>query len=195
MAIITVATVTIQGLSPMTHSHQHSEPKLEGESFDASDKRTWRSKLNVEDGHIVIPAFGMHMSLVSAAKYTKRKIVGQGNATWTAKFSAGVMLMAAPRLDTPLDAVIQIPLSVHTDGVRGSGKRVIKNFPQIPPGWKSTFEVTILDPIITLEIFREMLDTAGIFVGLGQFRPENTGNNGRFKVLDIKWLDNRQLVS
>lgn len=67
-----VATLTITGITPYTQSKQHDEPKLEGESANDYDIRTWRSKLSVEerDGTrtVVIPSHGFHQAVAAAAK-------------------------------------------------------------------------------------------------------------------------------
>lgn len=39
-------SVTIIGTAPLSQSHQHGDPALEGESADDYERRTWRSKLN-----------------------------------------------------------------------------------------------------------------------------------------------------
>ena len=194
-----IATVTISGITPMTQSRQHDEPKLEGESMNDYDIRTWRSKLTVDtrDGKktIVIPVHGVHQCIAAAAKYSKRQIPGQGKATWTAKFTAGISLLDHPALNIDPDSVSAITISANADGVRGSGKRVPRRFPVIPAGWTTTFDVLILDPIITKDVFVEMMELAGIFVGLGQFRPQSGGTNGRFQVKSVKWADNRRLAA
>jgi len=196
---ISVATVTITGITAMTQSHQHGEPEFEQENKDAYDLRTWRLKLNTEvrDGRptIVIPGHGMHQSIAAAAKYSKRQIPGQGKATWTAKFKSGIMMDGHPSLNIDPESVGFISISANTDGIRGSGKRVLRRFPIIPMGWTTTFDVHVLDPIIIEPIFNEMVALAGVFIGLGQFRPENGGTNGRFKVNKIVWADNRQIAA
>lgn len=192
-----IATVTLTGLTPMTHSHQHDTPKLEGESHEDYDIRTWRNKLNISDdgSSVVIPLHGMTQCLVSAAKYSKKQIPGQGKATWTAKFMAGIMLTDSPRLNVDPKSLGCVIISANADGIRGSGKRVPRRFPVIPTGWQTTFQVYILDPIITEQVFAEVMEGAGIFVGLGQFRPEKGGTNGRFKLDKLVWQDNRQLAA
>lgn len=192
-----IATLTLTGISPMTQSRQHDTPKLEGENPNDYDVRTWRNKLNVsEDGAtIVIPAHGVHQCIAAAAKYSKRQIPGQGKATWTAKFTSGITLMENPRLNIDPQSVNSITISANADGVRGSGKRVPRRFPVIPMGWQTTFDVYILDPIITEQVFREMVELAGMFIGLGQFRPQNGGTNGRFKLSHLVWQDNRQIAA
>lgn len=192
-----IATVTITGLSPMTQSRQHDDPKLDGENASDYDIRTWRSKLTLSDDgkSVAIPAAAIHQCLAAAAKYSKRQIPGQGKATWTAKFQAGIMLMGSPSLGIDPAGVTSITISANADGVRGSGKRVPRRFPIIPLGWSATFDVYILDPIVTQDVFREMMEIAGMFVGLGQYRPQNGGTNGRFKMTDLRWQDNRQFAA
>jgi hypothetical protein len=55
--------------------------------------------------------------------------------------------------------------------------------------------VFILDPIITEDVFREMVEIAGMFIGIGRFRPEKGGTNGRFRIKSLVWTDNRSLVA
>jgi hypothetical protein len=180
-----------------SQSRQHDDPKLEGESHEDYDKRTWRSKLNTEviEGleTVVIPAHGLHQCFASAAKYSKRQIPGQGKATWTAKFLGGLMFMGNPSLNINPATVQVVTISANADGVRGSGKRVPRRFP-VMHQWAATFEVIILDPIITQDVFREMVGIAGLFIGIGRFRPEKGGTNGRFTIEELIWEDNRKLV-
>ena len=195
----TVATITIEGQSPLSHSRQHDEPRLEGESHEDYDKRTWMHKLNTATVNgkptVIIPAHGMHQAIIAAAKYSKRQIPGQGKATWTAKFTSGIALIDNPVLNIDPGTVPNIAISANADGIRGSGKRVMRRFPMIAPGWKTTFDVHILDPIITESIFREMIDLAGMFIGIGRFRPEKGGQNGRFLVTKMQWNDQRKLAA
>jgi len=47
----------------------------------------------------------------------------------------------------------------------------------------------IFDDIITEEVFRQVLVSAGLVVGLGRFRPESRGFYGRFAVKSIEWSE------
>jgi hypothetical protein len=191
----TKAVVRIEGQSPLSQSRQHDEQKLEGETHDDYDRRTWRAKLNVADGSVIIPAHGMMQAITAAARYSKRQIPGQGKATWTKKFEAGIVINQDILLNIDPATVGNIVISANADGVRGSGKRVVRRFPIIPPPWFATFEAIVLDPIITEPIFTEMLGLAGVFIGCGRFRPEKGGTNGRFRVADVAWHDARQKVA
>lgn len=193
-----VATLTLASITAYSQSRQHDEPKLEGENHEAYDVRTWRSKLSVasRDGKptVVIPAHGLHQAIAAAAKYSKRQIPGQGKATWTAKFLSGITLFEDPALNIDPASVTSVTISANADGVRGSGKRVPRRFP-ILPEWEATFDVFVLDQIITQDVFREMVEIAGMFIGIGRFRPQNGGTNGRFKIKSLVWQDNRKLVA
>lgn len=193
-----IATITLVGIAPYSQSRDHDEPEMEGESRDAYDKRTWRSKLTVakRDGKntIVVPAHGLHQSIIAAAKYSKRQIPGQGKATWTQKFSSGIAFLEDPALDIDPADVTHVTLSCNADGVRGSGKRVTRRFP-IVPEWQFTTDAYVLDPIVTPEVFREMVEIAGMFIGIGRFRPEKGGTNGRFKIGAMSWADNRRIAA
>lgn len=193
------ALVTLVSQTAYSQSHQHDEPFLEKESHDAYDLRTWRSKMNTatrEDGTrtVVIPAHGMQQAIAASARYAAIKIPGKGAATWTKKFVAGIALVADIDLNVDPATVDFVTISANADGVRGSGKRVRRRFPIIPK-WSATFEVVILDPIITEDIFREVMDGAGMFIGVGRFRPEKGGINGRFSVQHIEWRDDRRLAA
>ena len=194
---MSVAALTLASLSPYSQSRAHEEPKLEKEQHDAYDKRTWRSKLNVGTvagkPTVVIPAHGMHQAIAAAAKYSKRQIPGQGKATWTAKFTAGISIVDSIALGIAPDDVTHIDIHANADGIRGSGKRVMRRFPLVNE-WKATFDVYILDSIITKDVFAEMVEIAGMFIGIGRFRPEKGGTNGRFKIDKLAWEDNRALV-
>jgi hypothetical protein len=196
-----IATLTIEGIANMTHSHRHSAPRLEKEGDEAYENRTWRLKLNTMllNGRptICLPAHGMHQCLVDGAKYSKLKIPGSARSTWTGKFASGIMLMGNCPLNPPHNdpnVVDYIEIFAHSNGVRGSGRRVVRRFPVIPVGWTATFNVHILDPVITRNIFEEIVPYSGIFVGMGQFRPANTGSNGRFVLTNLDWQDNREFV-
>jgi hypothetical protein len=193
-----IARITLSSITPLSQSRQHDEPKMDGERPDDYDKRTWRSKLNtaMRDGKptVVIPAHGLHQAIAAAAKYSKRQIPGQGKATWTAKFTAGITLLEDPAINVDPATVDAVTISANADGTRGSGKRVPRKFPVIPQ-WSATFDVVVLDPIITEVVFREMLEMAGMFIGIGRFRPEKGGTNGRFRIDAIDWKDNRKMAA
>lgn len=187
-----IARLTLKSASPYTQSRKHDDEHLPSEKGSAGadmyDERTWRSKLHVEKGSIVIPAFAIKMALTDGAKYSKEQIPGQGKATWTAKFTSGIAIYDNPPLGLSPDAVRKITISANTDGQRGSGKRVPRRFPQIPE-WQAVVEIEVLDPIITEDVLVRMANLAGKYIGIGQYRPQNGGTNGRFRVVGCEWTE------
>jgi hypothetical protein len=84
--------------------------------------------------------------------------------------------------------VPSITISANPNGVRGDGKRVNRTFPQVP-NWKGTATFVILDDTVTKPVFERHLKEAGRFVGIGRFRPENGGLNGRFEPTEFSYED------
>ena len=194
------ATVTIRGTSPYAQSRMHDTPKLPGEAADAHEERTWMERMHVkilnrgkpsERRTVVIPAASINQAMAAAAKFLNKKIPGQRNSTWTKHFVAGLAVVNDIDLEQRPEDCRRQKINANSDGIRGSGKRVTRSFPTFDD-WEVTFDVMVFDPIITEDIFTEVLNAAGLFVGIGQFRPENLGTNGRWEVIQIKWEDNRQ---
>lgn len=71
--------VSIESITPYSQSRMHDAPKLEKETADAYEKRTWREKATVNaDGEICIPAMALKNCLDSAAKLLGTQIPGKG---------------------------------------------------------------------------------------------------------------------
>jgi hypothetical protein len=181
--------ISLKSIAPYTQSRQHHTPKLEKETADAYEERTWREKCTVDaQGFVCIPAIAFKQAFDRAAKMLSLQIPGRGKATYTKHFTAGVMAPENLRLPVRRDDVERIAINANADGVRGSGKRVRRYFPQIP-AWAGVLEVYIIDETITREVFERHAREAGMLVGVGQYRPENGGTNGRFLCESFDWQD------
>lgn len=181
------ATIKITSASPLTQSRKHDAPKLEKELADAYEQRTWKMKAHVNtEGQVEIPAFSIKCAVTAAAKYMGDQIPGKGKSTWTKKFQCGLLIPANPVTDKTAADITPVTINANSDGVRGSGKRVFRTFPQLLK-WSATFDVLICDEIITREVLERYLTAAGQFIGIGQYRPENGGTNGRFSVEIVRF--------
>lgn len=179
----------LKSASAYSQSRAHVTEKLEKESHDDFEKRTWREKCHVDDnGNIVIPGMSFKMSLDKAASFLGHKIPGKRNATYTKHFLAGVLVLDNPVIQPLMtkDDVEDEPLYVNADGVRGSGKRVWRHFPLIRE-WAAEVTFYIADETITKDVFEQHLREAGKFIGIGRFRPERGGFKGRFEVAGTQW--------
>jgi hypothetical protein len=173
--------------SPYSQSKHHMTEKLDKENNEDFEKRTWKEKCNVtDDGFIFIPPMSFSKCIQHAAKHLSIAIPGEGKAKYTKHFESGILVTEGLKLPIRKEDVKGEWLFVPSDGVRGGGKRVSKCFPLITE-WKGTVKFIILDNKITQEVFTRVIKEAGILIGIGRFRPCNTGYYGRFNVEEIKW--------
>ncbi|WP_424138624.1 hypothetical protein [Roseomonas chloroacetimidivorans] len=184
-------TATIQGISPYSPS-RYVDPSLKkaGEKHDEFDQRIWREKAHTDaQGRIVIPFMSFKKALDGAARLTPRKIKGRGQQTYGAQFKSGVLLTEPLTLPVLASEVRgETFMCSSTGDSRGVGGRVPRTFPMIDE-WGGTLTFYIVNPTIDRETFATYLREAGQFIGIGRFRPENGGVNGRFKVDATEWAE------
>lgn len=187
------ATVRLSSISPYSQSRAHITPKLmdkDGNVIEGAndyERRTWRERLHVnEEGLIFIPPMAFKNCLSEAAKFLSESVPGKGKATWTKHFEAGVLVVTPLVLSLKKDDCPSEDLFVPSDGRRGGGSRVWKQFPIIHK-WDGEVEFLVLDDRITPPVFEKHIKTGGSLIGIGRFRPRNNGFYGRFEVKGIKW--------
>ena len=155
--------------------------------------RTWREKCTVDArGQVAIPSMAMKQCIDTAAYKLGIKVPNRRGATYKNFFASGFFAnsdvpIANGKALTKADAVM-VSINANADGVRGSGKRVRRRFPEFAK-WAGVAEFTITDDIITPEIFETHVKASGLIVGVGRFRPENGGRNGRFRAVKFEWND------
>ena len=186
-----IASCHLEGISPYSQSKHYVVPKL-GDGKESSgdyEDRTWRERLHVdESGHVFIPPMAFKNCIAEGAKYLGIQIPGKGKSNYTKHFEAGVLVTDPLVLPIKKDDVPKESVFVPSDGRRGGSSRVTKHFGVIHK-WSGVVPFMILDPIITKDVFRRVLDESGKFIGIGRFRPRNNGFYGRFTVKDIKWSE------
>jgi hypothetical protein len=180
-------TVKFDGQAPYSASRAHCADKLPKETPDAYEERTWAEKAHTQNGSVVIPPMAFKMAVDRAAKMLGRQIPGKGKATYTKFFESGV-IVTEPAKVAPVEAIQKERIHANADGVRGSGKRVWRNFPRVDQ-WGGTVQFHIIADEITPDVFEETVRYAGLAVGVGRFRPERGGYFGRFVVDSFAWED------
>ena len=181
------ATVKLKSVSPYSQSKHYDVDKLEKESHVDYEKRTWKNRCHVDkDGIVFIPPMAFKNCLAEAAKYLSIQIPGKGKATYTKHFEAGVLVTEPLSLGVHIDDVNGEALFVPADGKRGGSRRVTKYFPYITE-WEGKVDFMILDETITKNVFADVIEQAGKFIGIGRFRPRNNGYYGRFAIESVKW--------
>lgn len=189
-----LAVFTIQGLSPYSQSKAldiEAIPKNGRETPDAYEKRVWREKGHWnDDGLLTIPGISLKFSLIGAVRKFGHQV--KGRKTFTSYFEGGLLppdnpVIYGPNGETYTRETIEGQrLHVDANGKPG-GTRVWRIFPTIPDGWTASFEMRVMDRTIVEDIFWKVLGEAGMFVGLGRWRPERGGSNGRFMPIKQEW--------
>jgi hypothetical protein len=182
-----VCTVTFAGAAPYSASRAHCAEKLPKETADAYEERTWREKAHIENGQVVIPPMAFKIGLDRAAKMLGKQIPGKGKSTYTKFFESGV-IVTDPVPIAPESDIQKERIHANADGVRGSGKRVWRNFPRVD-SWKGKVTFHIIADEITPDVFEETVKYAGLAVGVGRFRPERGGYFGRFTIEKVDWKE------
>lgn len=185
-----IAQVSLESLSPLSFSRPLTVPRKERENDEDYEARTWRERAHYSEktGEVVIPPMMFKNTISVAAKFLSMPIPGDKRKTYTKHIEAGIMVMDPVPLGVTRENIQMERMFVPSDGRRGGTSRVWKNFPIIP-SWTGEATFYVLDHTITEQVFLKHLETAGMFIGLGRFRPRNNGYYGRFKVNKIKWQE------
>jgi hypothetical protein len=142
---------------------------------------------------VVIPNMALKQAIDAAAFKLGIKVKGRGPTTYKNFFASGLLIESDVPIRngkdflTPDDAE-KVTISCNPLGVRGGGKRVTRRFP-VFHGWHGIVPVLVIDDILVPEIVEQHVRAAGMVVGIGRFRPQNGGVNGRFRLVEAKWED------
>lgn len=190
-------TVTIKGTTPYSQSRAFDPdtlpPELQKqpkETHDDYDRRVWREKTTTDAaGQIVVPAPSFKQAIDSAAKMLSIQIPGKGKATYTKEFVRGVAVFDPLPLGMQKTDVPFVRIHANADGIRGSGKRVFRTFPIVPAPWGGKLNIHVISETVPDDVVERVVKASGLFVGVGRFRPENGGTNGRYEVADMQWSE------
>lgn len=177
--------VLLRSKSPYAQGRNHNMPK-ERETADEYEKRTWRHRMHTTaDGKVFIPPMALSKSLAEMAQYLAMKIPGKGSATYTKHFRQGINCLEAIELPLFAHDVPENWVFVPSGGMAGGGKRVWKCFGRIDQ-WEGKTLFSVVDDIVTPEIFRQHLELAGIITGIGVWRAQKGGMWGKFEVVSME---------
>jgi hypothetical protein len=184
---VKTAIAHLKSISPYSQSRAHQADKLNRETGEEYEERTWREKCHVDSaGYITIPPMAFKQGLDRAAQMLGLQIPGKGKTTYTKFFLSGVMCIDPLTLPEKAETVRGERIHANVDGKRGSGKRVFRTFPCIDE-WRGNVTFHVIADEITQDVFERVLAQSGSFVGIGRFRPENGGYFGRFKIEKVEW--------
>ena len=176
------------GVAPLGFSAPVVTTRRDGEDFDDYENRIWRERMHADaEGNVFLPQTMLSNCLSAVAKQLSEKIRGKGMATWTKHFERGILVVYAMRLGFMRDELACQRLFVPSDGRRGGGSRVWKNFPVVPE-WSCDATLYAVDPQLeeSPKKIEEYLGWAGKLIGFGFFRPACNGHYGRFRIENFK---------
>lgn len=170
--------IKIKGVTPLL---MHRFPMAGAD--DTSKKRTgvpdWKAEAELalykdDHGQIYQPASHIEASLKEASKTLK--IPGKRGATYSKLIGSAVSVSP--------DAITHLVQDYEIDSrpVVVQKARIVRYRP-VFKDWELEFEINIGDDQIPIEVIKQALDHAGLYVGIGDFRPGRGGKFGKFMVV------------
>lgn len=176
--------VSIKGVTPLL---QHRFPLAEAQTEPGprTGVPDWKAEAELslykgENGEIYQPSDHIEAALRYAAK--SFKIPGKRGATY------GKLVGSAITVE-PFAIPHKIQ-SWETDAkaVRVQKARVVRYRPRFDE-WELDFTITILDEQLGVDVLKQIIDHAGKYSGLGDFRPQLSGKYGKFIVTSWKEMN------
>lgn len=180
--------VKFKSLSPVLFEKPTFDEK-EGETPIEHEKRTWRQRAHYNDkGKVIISGYMIKSTLEPAAKLLGERVDGK-------KMGKG-MFHYLRLIQIEGDIVTTITednLEGETAFVSANGKpeggKVMRTYPKVPK-WSGTLTVVYptLGSVLNDEIVMKYLEIAGLYIGIGHWRPgaPSCGTYGRFSVEKVE---------
>lgn len=178
------AICEVKSLTPLTFNQKlATDKKGSNESWDEFENRTWRERCSINrDGNAYLDGIRFKKCIATGAQWLNLSIEGEGKAKYQKHFKGGVVVKNSIDLGVKLSELEHIKIWTSPKGQQSSKRWVI--FPEFQE-WKGELQIDVLDEKITEQIFKKVFDYAGLMIGVGAWRPENGGENGRFVCTDI----------
>jgi hypothetical protein len=176
--------VKVEGISPLLMN------RFRDSAIDSkSKKRTGAQaepeitdKLYVYEGKICIPAVYFRNCMIEAGK--QFKITGKGKSNYSKLIGSTVEVNPEMILLKPSDYETYSIAAVNPM-TRG---RMMTRRPRFNK-WGAEFEIVLNDEGIPADVIKEILDHAGRYVGVGDWRPEKKGMFGKFMI--VSWKESK----
>ena len=173
-------SVEIKGVSPLLMNRFIPEQIVEtrvrrGNANDVSVE----NKLYVtKDGRPYVPSTYIRNSLIEAGKSIRIK--GRGKSTYSKLLGSSLIVQPDTIVINSSTGWESFTVTAVNPTTKG---RMMVTRPMFKD-WKLSFEAVVLDDIPE-EVFRNILDEAGRYVGIGDWRPAKKGMYGKFVVTKL----------
>jgi len=172
--------VEIKGMSPLLMNRF-----LPAELLETKVKRGNTKDVNVEDklyvtedGKPYVPSTYIRNSLIEAGKSIRIK--GRGKSTYSKLLGSSLIVQPDNIIINSSTGWESFTVTAVNPTTKG---RVMVTRPMFKD-WTLSFEAVVLDDI-SEEVFRNILDEAGRYVGIGDWRPAKKGMYGKFIVTKL----------
>lgn len=177
--------VEIAGTTPLLFN-RFMESSIASETkkrAGAQKKHNPEDKLyKTPDGEIYTPSTHIRGSLINASK--QFKIRGKSRATYSKLVGSAIEINP--------DAIVhkiqdweEFIISAVNPNTRG---RMLVNRPKMNE-WKIEFQLKFPENDIPVEVMKNILDYAGQYVGIGDWRPDKKGKYGKFIVTKFEEIE------
>lgn len=177
-------SVEIRGITPGLLMHRFPMDGADEMSKRRTGVPAWKEEAEKalyrdEQGVIYEPASHLEGALKEASKTLK--IPGRRGATYSKLIGSAVSIDP----DAIPHKIQEYEIDSRPVVVQRS--RVIRYRPLFK-NWELAFEIIVADEQIPTEVIKQALDHAGLYVGIGDFRPGRGGKFGKFMVTSFKEL-------
>lgn len=175
--------VVIEGITPLLFN-RFRDTAIEGKSKKRTgvmeDSEIVDKLYTDNDGQILLPSVYIKNSITESAK--KFKIPGQKGATYSKTVGSSVDVMPfyiKLKSDEKFEAFRISTVNPMTKG------RMMVTRPKFNK-WSAAFEIILNDSQVDVSVMNEILEQAGKYVGIGDWRPEKKGMFGKFMITSFK---------
>jgi hypothetical protein len=158
-----------QMLDAMQGRKNPKQPKDPEADYTAALYRT-------KDGGYGFPAIGFKAATVSAARFFGKDVTM--TSLRQCLFFNGVLTEADPQSLVEIVGEPHMREDVVTVGMKGHDLRYRPEFSE----WSAMLEVVYVKSMLSMDSVLSLIDAAGLGVGVGEWRPEKSGDFGTFMI-------------
>ncbi len=159
----------IKMLNEMQGKKEPKQPKDPVAEYKATTYHT-------EDGQYGFPVVGFKACIVSAARFYDKSVTMV--RLRQCLFMQGVMSDDQKQILTPIVGLPRMREDAVTVGMKGRDLRYRAEFVD----WSAVLDITFITSALDANSVISLIDAAGRGVGVGEWRPEKSGQNGTFRV-------------